>query len=828
MAIIERIGFDTAGAVSSLTALTSTITNTNAAISGLNRTASRTGGLDRAAKSTESLAISWQTLGRVVATQAIVRGINAVTQALGEAAERAGEFEIRTARIANITDEGVAGIDSLRMSFQQLAIETGRSLDEVTEAGLEALQNDLGTTAETFDILAGSADDLAKATGTDLTSSINSLSSVMKSYNLEASEAADIADILFTAYDKGRITMEELESRLGTITPQANTLGISFEEAASAAASLTLSGLNAATALTQYRNIQAKLIKPTEDLQEAFTALGVSTGSELIERFGGLGGALEALRQQFGGNEQAVARAFGTIRGQLGVLNLLANDARNFTGVAAAMSDRLNAVRDAADNVNETTTQQINAQLALLETQTLGVGQVFQEVKLEGLTFVTDLLRGFEVLSQTKAFQELEILATSFGEVMTDVLDITTEGIVTFVSTISDAATQADEFIKALINPTRATEDTRVAQLAEDMQRISSNTQQAIDNIQNSFDERAALGLEAGLGNAFQRLVEIESVARRAGASLRGQFKAAETRIESARANFQEFAGDLQRATAPALFGNVERQRAVRAEFQAISDTLASIQDRAEGASGVAARQLQQELDLQRRKIEAKAEERGFDDAAVSAITGQFRQTEQLLAGEREKLRITEKQSQANQIANQALQQQEQIAAEAAINIENVGTAADRAGKEIQNIPDPSVNTSASIQQMNALRQAALAAAAAVNAANGGGGIVANNGRRVYRQGGGGTRGSDVVPAMLSRGEFVVNSGSTDKFFSQLQAINAGQSPAFREQGGPTNNFGDINVNVSGGAGSESPDQTARQIASGLRRELRRKTSRLS
>lgn len=85
-------------------------------------------------------------------------------------------------------------------------------------------------------------------------------------------------------------------------------------------------------------------------------------------------------------------------------------------------------------------------------------------------------------------------------------------------------------------------------------------------------------------------------------------------------------------------------------------------------------------------------------------------------------------------------------------------------------------------------------------------------------------RGTDNIPAMLSKGEFVVNARSTSKFFSQLQAINAGVQPIFRQDGGPVTNVGDINVTVTGG---KDADRSGRIIARRIKRELRRGTSSL-
>lgn len=97
---------------------------------------------------------------------------------------------------------------------------------------------------------------------------------------------------------------------------------------------------------------------------------------------------------------------------------------------------------------------------------------------------------------------------------------------------------------------------------------------------------------------------------------------------------------------------------------------------------------------------------------------------------------------------------------------------------------------------------------------------------RFFNQGGFTPRGTDTVPAMLSPGEFVVNAASSRKFFSELVSINAGQRPVYREAGGPvsTNNFtGDININLPQG----SNQNTGREAANAIRRELRRKTSKL-
>lgn len=79
-----------------------------------------------------------------------------------------------------------------------------------------------------------------------------------------------------------------------------------------------------------------------------------------------------------------------------------------------------------------------------------------------------------------------------------------------------------------------------------------------------------------------------------------------------------------------------------------------------------------------------------------------------------------------------------------------------------------------------------------------------------------GGHGLDTIPAMLSKGEFVMNPKSTQRFFSQIQAMNAGNQPVFRSDGGTTT-VGDTSVtfNING---AESPSATA----SAVRRQMQR------
>jgi TP901 family phage tail tape measure protein len=141
-------------------------------------------------------------------------------------------------------------------------------------------------------------------------------------------------------------------------------------------------------------------------------------------------------------------------------------------------------------------------------------------------------------------------------------------------------------------------------------------------------------------------------------------------------------------------------------------------------------------------------------------------------------------------------------------------------------------NTNSGIQQMTSQFQTAEAAARGVaNAVSGiGQGQVVNNPFAEFNAHGGrvgyfasGGQGTDTINAMLSKGEHVTNARSSRRFFSQLQAMNAGQNPVFRSEGGDTYNTTVGDINVSGGG---NPQVAAREVMKAIRREERRGSGR--
>ena len=419
--ITQKLGFDAQQAVSSLNSLNSALKGVNtqlnlfnkgtgphpdttrhfqqtakqaqAAEAQLRKTASAFNSTGKAGQQAgNSITLSWQTMLRIVQTQVLFAALNRLISLFNDSAKAAAEFQIEVARISTIAEGPGSSVEELSASLNALSVELGRPITEVTSAAFQALQNDLGTTKETMELLGGASHELALITGGDLTQSVNAISSVLKSYNLDITQAKDISDIFFVTIDKGRITLEELQSSLGTLAPLGSQISVSFQELAASTAAITQSGTGGSTAMTQLRNVLQKLIKPTEEMEVAFKKLEVTGGRELIAKMGGLKEALIALAGTVNGDERAIAKMFGTIRGQLGVFNLLSNDAGIFTDILKDMETNAGSAKKALDTIENTDARDVDRQIQQLNKTLRDMGNTSLKVAKELLAMFSSLV----------------------------------------------------------------------------------------------------------------------------------------------------------------------------------------------------------------------------------------------------------------------------------------------------------------------------------------------------------------------------------------------------------------------------------------------------
>jgi TP901 family phage tail tape measure protein len=140
-------------------------------------------------------------------------------------------------------------------------VDTNKALFDAISAGVE-----VGKSIEFLD----EASVLAIGGVTDLSVSVDGLTTILNAFKLETEDAGDVSAAFFSAQKEGKTTVSELASAVGTAAPLAHALGISYQELLSSAAALTKGGIKTDKAFTYLRGAFTNLIKPSKTLVSLF------------------------------------------------------------------------------------------------------------------------------------------------------------------------------------------------------------------------------------------------------------------------------------------------------------------------------------------------------------------------------------------------------------------------------------------------------------------------------------------------------------------------------------------------------------------------------
>lgn len=325
--------------------LTSSLHKADGALSAFGNTAKETqrqlNGLHVPDMNTSGLKKSqanWKKLG----TTAMAAGT--VTLAgLGLATRGAMEFEAAMAEVSTLVDTNV--VDMKKMSntardlaskYRQMPVDVARGFYPIVSAGFSGA-------AESTAVLTGALK-LAIGGVTDTATAADGLTSNLNAFGLEASDVGVVSDKMFVAMRAGKTTIGELSSTLGRASPIAAAAGVSLDELLAATSALTLGGLGTAEAVTALRGTLNAVIKPSSEASKLAEELGIQFDTAALKSMG-LANWLTMVKEKTGGDQEAMAKLFGSVEAISGVLAITGNQAGAFAtilgdmGTAAGQTD---------------------------------------------------------------------------------------------------------------------------------------------------------------------------------------------------------------------------------------------------------------------------------------------------------------------------------------------------------------------------------------------------------------------------------------------------------------------------------------------------------
>lgn len=217
-----------------------------------------------------SFAGGFKTLGGAIAAVGIAEVLK---KAIGGAAN----FQAETQLLVTAGGEAQSALMLVRNGIESIAVATGTSTEQLA-SGMYTLEKAGFRGANGLNVLRVAAEG-ARAENVDLGTMTNALTSIMRSYNLPASAAAQITNELVAASGAAKTTMSEFAGSLSTVLPIASAAGLSFAQVGGAIATLTSHGTSAQEATQELANTIRSLQAPNAVASKEMAQFGLNSNT---------------------------------------------------------------------------------------------------------------------------------------------------------------------------------------------------------------------------------------------------------------------------------------------------------------------------------------------------------------------------------------------------------------------------------------------------------------------------------------------------------------------------------------------------------------------
>lgn len=287
-----------------------------------------------------------------LATKTLTVPIAAGTTAMSLATKKAIDFDNGMRQVATMLQKlSKEGFGQLKQDTLDFAKEIGKVPDEVIPALYNALS--AGVPKENvFDFLR-TASSSAIAGVSDLTTSVDGLSSVVNAYGTEVLNVNEASDIMFATLKLGKTDFTQIANTVSNVIPVASAIGVKFHDIGAAIAVMTAQGTPTAKATTQIRQALVELNKEGSTAYDTFHKITGKTFREFIEGGGNLQEALNLMAKTAEYNKKEVTSLFSSVEAGSAVLSLSGKNAEKFKDALEEVKNSVGATSEAFKKIDE-------------------------------------------------------------------------------------------------------------------------------------------------------------------------------------------------------------------------------------------------------------------------------------------------------------------------------------------------------------------------------------------------------------------------------------------------------------------------------------------
>ena len=311
-----------------------------------------------------------------IAAQAVIKGT----------ADAAMSFETAIAQVETIAGDASVKYKGSMMdmsdAIMQLSSDTGIAAEDIALATYGAISAGVDTSKSVEFVATANA--LAVGGFTDMTTSVDVLTTTLNAYGDKAGTAESISDKLITTQNLGKTTVNELASSMGKVIPTASAYGISIDNLCASYVAMTKGGIATAESTTYMKSMFNEL---ADSGSTVGTILQEKTGQsfgQLMASGKSLADVIDILGQSVNGDSEAFAQLWGSSEAGTGALAILNGGTADFNNTLIAMGDSTGAASDAMDKMNNTSAHNMQVAMNDMKNAAIELGGAFAPV-LSGL-----------------------------------------------------------------------------------------------------------------------------------------------------------------------------------------------------------------------------------------------------------------------------------------------------------------------------------------------------------------------------------------------------------------------------------------------------------
>lgn len=451
---------------------------------------------------------AWMPFGaRIMGAGLLASAGFAALNAAQDSARYVVQLEDALARLQAISGATDPEMKKLSTSIVELGTTSRYSTLEIAEAATQIVQAGYSA-AEAGDVLQASLM-LASGSGSTVAEGVDTMTSSLGAFQLQASEAGRVSDILMEGLNRSKLSITQMQAALQYAGATAKETGMDLSELVAIAGSLANAGIrNGSTIGTGVRQLIVDLQTPTEKFQKELKSLGLTMAdvdirsqslADVVKKLTDAGFTAEGAYESF---EVRAASAFLAFRNQIDVYDEM-SVALTQTGAAAAANAR------AMDSLSAKWTQTKNTLgelLAMLSQPFINALKVVLDTVTSVVGGITDFIN--EVAKATGASGEWgtvlsgALLPALLGFAVGGPIGAVIAGLIGLVGGMKDASDASEELAAAT--------DQSKQELAASRQTIMS-VDEAIDRLVQRGDSlkknHTALQVEVlNLTNRFEGL----------------------------------------------------------------------------------------------------------------------------------------------------------------------------------------------------------------------------------------------------------------------------------------------------------------------------------